>query len=305
MADNVLDIVLESIAEGVYMVDRDRRITYWNSGAERITGYPKEKVIGSKCSDNLLRHVTADGQELCAEGCPLAACMCDGVNREAEVFLHHRDGHRVPVIVKAIPVTDEEGKPNGSIEVFADRSERSQLLSDLEALRKETLSDPLTGLGNRRFADLSLDKAIASADERENRGSLGLLMLDIDHFKNVNDTYGHQTGDRILRMVGWTLANAVRRMDAAARWGGEEFLVIAPGVDGKSLLEIAERARVLVGRSWLKLEDGRVATVTVSIGGALRRPRESAESLVARADARLYGCKSGGRNRCEIDDSRT
>jgi diguanylate cyclase (GGDEF)-like protein/PAS domain S-box-containing protein len=293
--DNILDLVLESIAEGVYTVDRENRITYWNKGAERITGYPREGVIGTQCSDKLLKRLDGSGKNLCLEGCPLSESMDDRHQKEVEAFLHHRDGHRVPVLVKAIPIADAEGRPIGSIEIFSDRSERSRLLSELESLRKETLADPLTGLGNRRYADLSIERCIERF--RREKAPFGILILDIDHFKKVNDEYGHPNGDRMLRMVGWTLANAVRRLDSAARWGGEEFLVVAPGVDEDCLAEIAERARILVMRSRVSVEGGRQVAVTASIGGAVVMETDDKDSLIARADERLYECKAAGRNR--------
>ena len=193
----------------------------------------------------------------------------------------------------------EGGRPAGAVEIFADRSDRALLLKELEELRKESLVDPLTGLGNRRFADISL---ASSARRLEAEGlPFGVLMLDIDHFKDINDSYGHPFGDRVLRMIGWTLANAVRRMDSAARWGGEEFIVIAPGADAAVLADMAERTRALVERSWIMNEGKERVSATVSIGGAVARKGESAEGLVGRADERLYECKRSGRNRVEVE----
>ena len=107
---------------------------------------------------------------------------------EAEVFLHHKDGHRVPILVHASPIFDTDGKSIGAVQVFSDRSERSYLLTELENLKMEVLTDPLTGLGNRRFAEVSAEAAIG---ELEDGVEFGLLILDIDHFKRVNDDYGH------------------------------------------------------------------------------------------------------------------
>jgi len=300
LRDEVLTQVMDAIAEGVYILDLEGNITYWNRGAERITGYSRAEVLGRKCSDNLLRHTDDTGRELCIDGCPLREAMVDCEPRDADVFLHHKDGHRVPVTIHASPILKSRGEAMGAIEVFSDRSERSSLLSELELLRKEVLTDPLTGLGNRRFGELSAEAAFR---ERDTHGvEFGLLILDIDRFKAVNDNYGHTIGDRVLRMIGWTLANAVRRNDAAARWGGEEFIVICPRIDAAVLAEVAERARALIERSWLKLEDGRRVAPTVSIGGAISREGDSLDSLVRRADSRLYDSKEAGRNRTKVGD---
>jgi diguanylate cyclase (GGDEF)-like protein/PAS domain S-box-containing protein len=296
--EELLYEVVETIAEGVYFIDLEGRITFWNKGAERITGYLRGETIGKRCSDNLLRHVDAAGCELCVNGCPLASVIAEGAPKEVAVFLHHKDGHRLSVDVRASPILDPDGRSLGAIEIFSDRSERSSLIAELETLKREVLKDALTSLGNRRYAELGAASALR---EFESGGGLcGVIMIDIDHFKNVNDTFGHASGDRVLRMVGWTLANAVRRNDAASRWGGEEFLVICPRIDAAALAEVAERVRALVERSWLSLEDGRRISVTVSVGAAIARKGDDFASLAARADERMYASKSGGRNRVTI-----
>jgi diguanylate cyclase (GGDEF)-like protein/PAS domain S-box-containing protein len=300
MGVDLSGIILDSISEGVYAVDLERRITSWNKGAERISGYSSEEVVGRNCSDGILGHVDGKGRALCQDGCPLAGSMADGLPREVNMFLRHRDGHRVPISAKTIPIIGPEGRPSGCVEIFSDRSDRSRLLSGLEALRKESLTDALTGLGNRRFADLSLERSFERL--RRDRTTFGILLFDIDHFKTINDENGHSSGDRVLRMIGWTLANAVRRMDSAARWGGDEFIIVVPGVTLTVLAEIAERTRTLVERGEIILAGDKRVGVTVSMGGTMVRESDDAETLVSRADGRLYECKMAGRNRTNIGD---
>lgn len=315
MAEDLMTSIVDSIAEGVYIVDRDRRIGFWNKGAERITGYARAEVVGSRCSDNILRHVDGSGCELCEDGCPLLGVLEDGKVREVEVYLHHKAGHRVPVGVRGSPLWDESGRIAGAIEIFVDHSERSGILSELERARKESLTDPLTGLGNRRFLDLELEGRMAELEA--NGLPFGFIIADIDFFKRVNDERGHDAGDRVLKMVAATISSSLRRFDAAARWGGEEFAVVVPNADQGLLRTIAERMRSLVERSWIetgeaatggaageaggRAQGGRLA-VTVSAGGALARKGEPLEALLARADGRLYECKRGGRNRVLVGD---
>ena len=161
----VLAQVVESVAEGVYVFDKEGFIVYWNKGAERITGYSKEEAVGKKCSDNLLRHVDGAGRELCIDGCPMFGAMKDCVPMETEVYLHHKDGHRVPIVVHISPIMDGDGRSTGAVQVFSDRSERSNLI-ELETLKMEVLTDPLTGLGNRRFAEVSTESALAKLRSR-------------------------------------------------------------------------------------------------------------------------------------------
>jgi diguanylate cyclase (GGDEF)-like protein len=127
----------------------------------------------------------------------------------------------------------------------------------------------------------------------------GLLIVDIDHFKQVNDMYGHVIGDAVLQGVGATLQGAVRAGDIVARWGGEEFAVLVEASDDAGLRETAERIRVLVAQSEARRETLAVS-VRVSVGGTLALPVDTAESLLARADGALYGAKHSGRNRIEI-----
>ena len=110
--------LIDTLQEGVYVVDVERRILSWNRGAEELTGYAATEVIGSKCSDNILRHVTADGCELCMHGCPLQATIEDGTPRRAEVYFHHKTGHRVPSVVQALPCYATDGSLIGGIQVF-------------------------------------------------------------------------------------------------------------------------------------------------------------------------------------------
>jgi len=159
----------------------------------------------------------------------------------------------------------------------------------------------LTGWHNRRYLQLRLTEEMARA--RRDKESLVCLMLDLDHFKQVNDTYGHAAGDDVLRELSHRIESQVRGSDVAARYGGEEFVILLPhtGVDAGRLL--AERIRHAVSASPVVFGDGRELTITASIGIASTTPQESdfdmktlGESLIARADVALYSAKSAGRN---------
>ncbi len=284
--------LLDSITDGVYFVDPDRKVTYWNKAAERISGYSAQEILGHGCGENILRHVDDSGNHLCLHGCPLAATMQDGKRREANVYLHHKSGHRVPVIVRTLPMRDASGNITGAAEVFV--SNRSiDMLGEIEQLRKEALTDPLTGIGNRRYADITLERLDQSM--REGSVPFGVLFIDIDNFKHINDTWGHHVGDRVLTIVAKTLTAALRPFDVTCRWGGEEFVVLINNTTVEGLKTLAERLRMLVEQSWMNHEDGRIQ-MTASIGAALSGMGEPAISVVQRADRQLYLCKNSGRN---------
>lgn len=292
--------LLDSLFDGVYFVDLDRRITFWNAAAERISGYSREQVVGSCCADNLLRHVDERGNELCTNGCPLAACIIDGKMRESGVYLHHKLGHRVPVSVRTSPVRDDTGQIIGAVEIFSDNSSSLHILQEFERLKQDAYLDVLTTVGNRRYGEMNL--STRTYELRIHEIPFGVLFMDIDHFKLFNDQFGHKTGDDVLGMVATSISSSLRKMDVVARWGGEEFIVILPSATAVIIKAVAERVRVLIERSFIMAGDKKL-NVTVSIGATLSITGDTPESVIARADSLMYLSKSGGRNRVTYDDN--
>lgn len=286
--------LLNSLFDGVYYVDRELKITFWNRAAARISGFSAEEVLGKRCRDNILRHVDEKGAELCLQGCPLRSTLQDGRPRESSVYLHHKQGHRVPVAVRVAPVRNQKGEITGCVEIFSDNSSYRQIIEDLERFKKEALLDRLTELGNRRYAEINLQTRLYK--KRKFASSCGVIFFDIDHFKKINDEHGHQAGDKVLVMVGKTAAAALRRFDAVARWGGEEFIVIMAGIDQDVLLKTAERIRVLVARSFIISGRKKIA-ITISLGATMLLEDDDLNSLLARADRLMYLGKQQGRNR--------
>lgn len=168
-----------------------------------------------------------------------------------------------------------------------------------QSLREQSIRDPLTHLFNRRYLEESLNLELARANRSE--APLGLMMIDVDHFKRFNDTFGHDAGDAVLRAVGQALPGQVRAGDVVCRYGGEEFTVILPGADLDLTLKRAEEIRQAVMALAVRHQKQSLAQVTVSIGVAARALHgDTAESLLASADAALYRAKANGRNRVEI-----
>jgi diguanylate cyclase (GGDEF)-like protein/PAS domain S-box-containing protein len=294
----LLSVLFEAASDGMYFVDRERRITAWNAASERITGYMRKQVIGELCMSNLLMHCDDSGKRLCLDGCPLASTLFDGKEREGHVFLRHADGHRVPVHVRIYPVV-EDGEVTGALEVFNASSAITSTTDRLYALEQATMRDPLTGAASRRMGQSRLESAIE--EWQEHCAPFGILMVDVDHFKSVNDQYGHPTGDRVLGMVAASLASSLRPHDLVVRWGGEEFIIIVTSVTIEGLAQVGERVRMLVEQSTLHLsEEDRIAgnglSVTVSLGAAYIQPGEDLNSLLVRADQNMYKSKRNGRN---------
>jgi diguanylate cyclase (GGDEF)-like protein/PAS domain S-box-containing protein len=289
---------IENLFEGVYTVDADRKILYWNQGAETITGYKSDELICRSCFDNILNHVNEDGVGLCFDGCPLKATIEDGMEREAAVYLQHKSGHRVPVKVRTIPLRDSEQKVIGALELFTENKDEVSLRNSLESYKKQSLEDPLTKAANRRYF-----LAIIESKIREFKimgTTFGIAFLDIDDFKHVNDTYGHEVGDKVLKILAETVQSNLRKHDSLGRWGGEEFIILFSDVDSEGLLNAAEKIRNLVAASSLRLSDQNLK-ITVSIGATVNVDNDDPESIVMRADQYMYISKKSGKNKVTID----
>lgn len=300
VSDKVYRNILEQLTEGVYYIDTERRITYWNKAAEQITGYERDEVLGKSCSDNVLRHIDEDGTELCIGNCPLMDAVKKSETKEKSIYLHHKDGHRVHVFTRVSPITNESNEVIGAVELFSDLSKNThgELISELEKLKKEVYTDTLTKIGNRKYAEINLDRRFC--EMHDHRIPYNVFFIDIDNFKQINDTYGHETGDRVLRMVANSIVSLLRSMDVVCRWGGEEFVVISPNITSSAAASIAERIRSFVEKSWVTTDDGRDIFVTVSIGCASANEEDTPASVVKRADAAMYSSKLAGRNKVTI-----
>jgi diguanylate cyclase len=179
----------------------------------------------------------------------------------------------------------------------ASKLEINELQENLETVRNESLTDPLTQLANRKFFDTSLEAAIAEA--RAKNEPLSLMMTDIDSFKKFNDSFGHLTGDQVLRLVAMSVKQNVKGQDTAARYGGEEFAVVLPNTVLRSAIVVADHIRrAVMTKELMKRSTGEhLGRVTISIGVATLHKSDSAQMLIERTDACLYAAKRHGRNR--------
>lgn len=289
--------LMDSLYDGVYFVDKKRGITYWNKGAERLTGYTKEEAIGKSCQDSFLSHVDDSGNSLCKSGCPLSQVLQDGQSREADLYLHHKDGHRVPVSVRATPLTAEDGQIIGAVEIFSDNSSHVAARRRIDELEQLALLDSLTRIGNRRYLDITLEARL-SETARYNTHT-AVFFMDIDDFKEVNDTYGHNIGDEVLKVVARTLNGVIRPTDHLGRWGGEEFVAVASNINKEAALAIGERFRALIEGSSVSVAGKRIR-FTISVGITITRKNDDPGSVVRRADHVMYQAKKEGKNRVKI-----
>jgi diguanylate cyclase len=217
-----------------------------------------------------------------------------------------KDREGLRAIVESLVQTAKEMEvSNQKLEarLNASKQEINELQVNLDAVRTESLTDPLTQLANRKYFDTSLDRSIADAHAKNE--PLSLMMTDIDHFKNFNDSFGHLTGDQVLRLVAMSVKQNVKGQDTAARYGGEEFAVILPNTVLRSAITVADHIRrAVMTKELMKRSTGEhLGRVTISIGVATLRKGDTVQSLIERTDACLYSAKRHGRNRvmCETD----
>jgi diguanylate cyclase len=247
-----------------------------------------------------------DVMTLISEALGMSASYDNSLSGAAEQLSVANSRDQVKVIVESLAKSTREMRDtNKALEdrLALSKTEISNLQQSLEAIRAESLTDPLTGLGNRKYFDRSIDSAVKNA--LAGGEPLSLLMFDIDHFKSFNDSYGHLTGDQVLRLVGMSLKQNIKGQDITARYGGEEFAVVLPNTALRQALTVADHIRrAVMSKELKKKSTGEIlGRVTISVGVSILRPGDDTDSLIERADACLYAAKRNGRNRviCEVD----
>jgi len=247
-----------------------------------------------------------DVMTLLGDALGMSASYDDSLSGATQRLSSARSGEQVKAVVESlVKSTREMRETNKALEdrLTLSKSEISNLQHSLEAIRAESLTDPLTSLGNRKYFDRSIEMAVQSA--LANGEPLSLLMFDIDHFKSFNDSYGHLTGDQVLRLVGQSLRQTIKGQDITARYGGEEFAVVLPNTALRQALTVADHIRrAVMSKELKKKSTGEIlGRVTISVGVSMLKPSDDTDSLIERADACLYAAKRNGRNRviCEAD----
>jgi diguanylate cyclase (GGDEF)-like protein/PAS domain S-box-containing protein len=301
--ENVYEDILDNMYEGLYLLDRERRITYWSKGAERITGFSSAEVVGCACRDNILNHVDEQGMPLCDSTlCPAERSMITRSAIEHIIYLRHKEGHRVAVSTRIAPVKDAEGNIVGAIELFTDNNASVEAQRKMQDLEKMALLDPLTQLGNRRHSEMHVQSSLA--EMRRYGWPFGILFMDVDGFKKINDVHGHDVGDRTLKMVAATMSNSLRSSDFLGRWGGDEFLAVVLNVREDHLVAIGNKLRALVEHSAM-LIGSTFERVTVSVGATVADADDTMDALLKRADNLMYRSKASGGNLVTIDHPET
>ncbi len=302
-----LENIMESIADGVVVIDKNYTIIQANSSAENFSGVEKKELIGRKCYE-MAHHRSSpcEGPNII---CPHYQLFQRGENL-VKVLHTHVDvrGDERHVEINASPIKDSKGRIFAMVETYRDIMEKYsddelvklvKRLNDAQThLKHMAITDDLTGLHNRRYIVERLDEEFERA--RRSGHPLSLIMLDIDRFKQINDTYGHLFGDVVLRVIAVRLKSSIRKHDIVGRVGGEEFLVICPDSLLADTLVVAERIRKVINEE--NISDGtQQVKVALSAGVTIIQGSDvSSDRIFSRADSALYKAKEEGRNKVVV-----
>ncbi len=289
--------ILENLHVAVYVVDRNGKILFWNDGAERITGYLRQDVIGRIHDDNFLGETDGEDNELSGPLAPTVAAMREGKPTQAQVSMRHKSGHRVPVQLWAFPVRNAEGAIVGAAESF----EESVSVGDWD--RRQT---KLATYGCIDTASGVLNHGMIQSHLRENLGMFAehpvpfsILCIQLDQLEKVQARDGPGAIAAVLRVVGQTLENSLRPTDFLGRWQENEFLAILTECSGLEISRASERLRRMVSGSKIAWWGDRLP-VTISVGGTVVRRGDTVEGMVLRAEQALRESTRLGGNRTTV-----
>lgn len=288
--------ITSSLGEGVYVVDESGAVSFMNPEAESLLGWTREELSDKNIHD-VIHYRKPDGTPLLLDDCHMHTVTKTGERYVShdEIFIR-KDGTSFPVSVISAPVI-ENNKVIASVIAFRNiaeiREAQDALIKLNQLLELQASTDSLTGILNRLKFNEMLIKEL-SRSKRYNI-PLSLVMFDIDHFKNINDTFGHHMGDIVLRELTAHISKNIRKHDYFARWGGEEFMILLSHITLEPAAQFAENCRIQTE----KMKIGGLEGLTCSFGVTELKVDDDIFSFTKRVDAALYRAKSGGRNRVE------
>ena len=284
--------LIDSMTDGVVFVDTQARICLWNKGAERLTGVSSEAALGRTFTPSLLAMRHHHNHRISDEACPVARTLRTTAQMRQRLQIMGRNGKHVAVDLHAIPVQSPEGELQGAVALLHDAQPEASLEKKCEALHAEATKDPMTKVANRA----EFDRMQALFIEAHLQAGLpcSLIMADIDLFKRINDTYGHQAGDEAIIAVANLLSSMCRSGDLVARYGGEEFVVLCADCSNADAARRAEQIRRKIAETFHGCLGNK--RVTVSFGVTELQAGDTPETMLRRADRALLMAKEQGRN---------
>jgi PAS domain S-box-containing protein len=271
--------LLDTLADGVYFANRERKITYWNRGAETITGYRSSEVLGKFCGDNILIHIDKNGNSLCDGPCPLSEVFKSGKTTEAMIYLRHKDGHRLPVFVRVNPVKNKQGEIVGAVEIFSDNSYGNLFQERLDQLKKMDLVNLFSGLPNQRYLRMKL----ASKFWEFGRYQIpfGIIYVRIGQPKaDGRPERQSEAGAEMIKIISSTFSNSMNPLDTIGQWDENEFIAIIGDADIDGLKKTENFYRAIFRKSGFSAAGQGDLILTSSV---LTEPGDNEAGIIKRA----------------------
>ncbi len=277
------------------MVDANRRYVIWNCGAERLLGHSPHVMTNHTWSSRALKQASSNGEVLSDRECPLNIVMENGRAVTNIMKWQHANGTWIDAEAQTVPLIGLDGKLQGVAEIFRDLSRTSRRPLEYRELKLAASRDALTSVANRGELETQLTLLVNEFGETNDVEPFSVIFMDIDHFKSINDTYGHAAGDQALIETARLMQHETYSGELVGRYGGEEFVIICPATDLEQAQKRAERLRQSISRKDIAQLSGH--RITASFGVGQIEPGDSVESLLRRADRALFISKESGRNR--------
>ncbi|HLQ46146.1 MAG TPA: diguanylate cyclase, partial [Planctomycetaceae bacterium] len=287
--------VLESMYDGFYLVDSDLRFRVWNTGMERLLGQTAAKMLDQNWTSRQVEFADKQGRPLAEPSRPLREVIKSGNAQTAQLKVQHVNGQWLNVEIMTVPLIDHDGSLQGVAEIFRNLSQERRRRREDHDLRQQASRDALTGVFNRGELERTLEAMLADFNHDADPEPMSLIFLDVDHFKRINDTYLHLTGDQVLISLAKLLRGETYSGELIFRYGGEEFVVLCPSSDLPQAFAKAERLRISLKDATLSKEAE--LKVTASFGVTEIEPGDTLDDILRRADKALFTSKEKGRNR--------
>ena len=280
----IYQTVLDGLETGVYIVDRDRRIRFWNEGAEQITGYLRQDVVGRLLRDHLLIN-RDDAKDLDSDpDDPIGIAFRDGRPSIRELSILHKDGYRVPIVLRTNPIRNNHGAVVGAAESFEKNRSASELNRRQTGFADFGCLDEVTGVAAQSFMNTQLRENLITFNEHNI--PFGILLIKVDHMDEFRTSRGPGVVPTILRIIAQSVENCVRPTDLVGCWGENQFMAILSECRESEVALVGERVRRMISRSEIEWW-GDKFSMTSPVGGAGCRTGDTVESLLARAETSL------------------
>ena len=294
MAKSNYKNLIENLYEGLFYVDKERRIKYWSNGAEKITGYSSLEVLDKICSEELLCPTDADGKHYYGVSNVFTNTLANGTTKQFELLITHKDGRKIPVSIRIAPMYDVNDNIVGATQLFTDHKGHLEHLADDSEEYENSFFDPITKLPNKVSLEMSINFKL-SEFRRYNR-PFGVILFEIDNYDKLSKIYGEEFNANVLVKITKLLAIDLRPFDIAGRWSAKEFALILINVREDSIKVIGDRLKDIIENTDFTIGKGEI-DITLSISGIIATLNDSTKLLIEKLRTTKKKCIYMGGNK--------